>query len=109
MAETAKTKELVKAATKEPVKTIEKETKTPVKKAATKKTPAKKAELKVSAVVQFAGKSYSNDDLVKIAKDVWRHDLKKKVTELKSIELYIKPEEACVYYVLNDIEGSFSI
>ena len=31
MAETAKTKELVKAATKEPVKTIEKETKTPTK------------------------------------------------------------------------------
>lgn len=85
-------------------------TKAAAKKAETKVAAAKKAELKVSQHVQFSGKSYSTDDLVKIAKDVWKYDMKKKVDDIKSINLYVKPEESQVYFVVNDKEaGSFVI
>ena len=85
------------------------EKKAPAKKAPAKKAAAKK-EMKTEIAVQFAGKSYTQDDLVKIAKDVWRYDLKMKAADLVSVELYVKPEESMVYYVFNGTEcGSFAI
>lgn len=75
--------------------------------ATAKKTTAKK-ELKTEISVQFDGKSYSQEDLVKIAKDVWKFDLNQKAADLTSIELYVKPEEHVAYYVMNkDFAGSF--
>ena len=81
------------------------------KKAATVKEPAaKKVEVKNTVHVQFAGKSYSQDDLVKMAKDVWKYDLKQKASDFKSVEPYVKPEESIVYYVINkEFTGSFYI
>ena len=102
-------KETVKKETakKAPAK---KETKTAAAKTATKKAPAKKAEMKVAMEVQFADKAYTQDDLVKIAKDVWKYDLKQKASDLNSVELYVKPEEQAVYYVMNkEFTGSFAI
>ncbi len=79
-------------------------------KTTTRKTAAKKAETKVTLHVQFAGKSYTTDELVKIAKDVWKYDLKQKAGDFKSVELYVKPEENTVYYVINgDVSGNFGI
>lgn len=84
--------------------------KTTAKKSATKKSAAKKADLKTSVCLQFAGKSYSEEDLVKIARDVWKYDLKQKLGDLVSVELYVKPEENTVYYVMNkDFTGNFNI
>ncbi len=86
-----------------------------VKKAAAEKAPAKKtetkkAELKTELHVQFADQSLTQDDLVKIAKDVWKYDLNQKVSDLKTIELYVKPEERKTYYVMNkEFTGSFGI
>ena len=76
-----------------------------------KKAPAKKAaSKKVKCEIQFAGKAYTQDDLVKIAKDVWKYDLKQKASDLTSVELYVKPEEQAVYYVMNkEFTGSFAI
>lgn len=75
--------------------------------AAAKKSTAKK-ELKAEISVQFDGKSYSQEDLIKIAKDVWKYDLNQKAGDLTSIELYVKPEEHVAYYVMNkDFAGSF--
>lgn len=97
----------------EPVKeTVEKAAKTTANKAkaTTAKKTTKKAELKSEMHIQFDGKSYEQDDLVKIAKDVWKYDLKQKVSDLTSIELYVKPEESVVYYVMNnEFSGSFYI
>ena len=113
--ETAKKETVKKApAKKDAVKTetvkaeaVKKET---AKKAPAKKVPAKKAELKSEVHIQFEGKSYSQDDLMKMAKDVWKYDLKQKVGDLTSVELYVKPEENMVYYVMNkEITGSFYI
>ena len=104
------------AAKKETVKkeTVKKEAKAPAKKAETKtaakKAPAKKATVKETISVQFDGKSYTTEDLVNIAKDVWKYDLKQKAGDLTSIELYVKPEESMAYYVMNkEFSGSFYI
>lgn len=135
----AATKEAVKDTVKAAEKKVEKTVKTAAKKAPAKKEAAKKAvaktatkaatkaatatktvakkaaatkkaEIKIAQHVQFSGKSYSTDDLVKIAKDVWKYDMKKKVDDIKSINLYVKPEESQVYFVVNDKEaGSFVI
>lgn len=86
------------------------EKKAPAKKAPAKKAEKKAAEVQADVTVQFAGKSYSQADLVKIAKDVWEYDLLQKPADLKSVELYVKPEENLVYYVMNkEITGSFNI
>ena len=77
---------------------------------AKKTAPAKKAEVKAEVHVQFADKSYSQEDLVKIAKDVWKYDLKQKAGNLVSVELYVKPEESKAYYVMNkEVKGYFNI
>ncbi len=90
--------------------------KAPAKKtAAEKKTTEKKETVKKEAVkatfhLQFAGKSYTTDDLVKIAKDVWKYDLNQKAGDFKTVELYVKPEENVVYYVINgEVTGNFGI
>lgn len=106
------TKTAVKEAEKAPVAKAEVKApvKAEVKKPAAKKETAKKAELKSEISVQFGGKSYSQEDLLKIAKDVWKYDLKQKAADLTSIELYVKPEENMVYYVMNkETTGSFYI
>ena len=82
------------------------------KPAAEKKAPAKKAEKKVAAkatvFVQFAGKSFSQDELVKIAKDVWQYDMNMKADDFKTVEIYVKPEENTAYFVVNgEFPGSF--
>ena len=101
------TKTAVKEAEKAPVAKAEE--KAPVK-AEVKKPAAKKTELKSEISVQFGGKSYSQEELLKIAKDVWKYDLKQKAADLTSVELYVKPEENMVYYVMNkEITGSFYI
>ncbi len=102
-------------AKKEPVKRGRAAKKLVEKPEAEKKTPAKrgrvaKADLKREVHIQYDGKSYSEDDLIKIAKDVWKFDLKQKASALNSIDLYVKPEENVVYYVMNkEFTGHFSI
>lgn len=117
----AETKATVKAETAESVvakEEVKKETvkkaapakKAPAKKAPAKKAPVKKAEAKAVVHLQFDGKSYTNDDLIKIAKDVWKYDLGNKPADFKSVELYVKPEDSRAYYVVNgEITGSFAI
>ena len=60
--------------------------------------------------IQYASKSYSTEQLVASAKDIWVYDLQKKEADFKKVELYVKPEENKVYYVINGEEmGSFAI
>ena len=110
----------VKEAAAPAAKTVKKETakaadkaKTAVKKTAEKaaaKKPAAKKEIEATVSVQFSGKSYTTEELVAIAKDVWKYDLKQKASDFKSVELYVKPEENQAYYVINgEHTGSFFI
>lgn len=84
------------------------------KKADTEKETAVKepivSEANVSVTVQFSGKSYSTEYLIKIAKDVWKYDLGFKEDDFKNVDLYVKPEENTVYYVINgNVAGNFAI
>ncbi|MDE5908936.1 MAG: hypothetical protein K2H52_09405 [Lachnospiraceae bacterium] len=118
----AETKPEVKEAAKAEAKTPAKKPgrKPSVKKAAVKKEtekktvgrkPAeKKTEVNETVNFQFSGKSYTPEDLLKSCKDVWKYDLNGKEEDIKSIELYVKPEENTTYYVINgDVTGSFFI
>lgn len=107
-------KEAVKktpAAKKAPAKKVPAAKKETVKKETVKKAPAaKKPVVKEEVNFQFSGKSYTSDDLIRITKDVWKYDLNGKEEDVKSIELYVKPEENTAYYVINgDVTGSFFI
>ena len=107
-------KEAVKktpAAKKAPAKKAPAAKKETVKKETVKKAPAaKKPVVKEEVNFQFSGKSYTSEDLIRIAKDVWKYDLNGKEEDFKSVELYVKPEENTAYYVVNgDVTGSFFI
>ena len=79
-------------------------------KTAAAKTTKKAAAVKENISIQFAGKEYTTEQLVKIAKDVWEFDLAKNPADFKEVQLYVKPEEAKAYYVINGTEtGSFDI
>ncbi len=107
-------KEAVKktpAAKKAPAKKAPAAKKETVKKETVKKAPAaKKPVVKEEVNFQFSGKSYTSEDLIRITRDVWKYDLNGKEEDVKSIELYVKPDENTAYYVINgDVTGSFFI
>lgn len=99
------------AAKKAPAKKAPAAKKETVKKETVKKAPAaKKPVVKEEVNFQFSGKSYTSEDLIRITRDVWKYDLNGKEEDVKSIELYVKPEENTAYYVINgDVTGSFFI
>lgn len=77
--------------------------KAPAKTTTAKKTTTKKAELKTSFTIQtLDGKEVSEKDLIKKVKEVWTKNYKKKVGDLKSIELFVKQEENSVYFAANN-------
>lgn len=95
--------EEVKAEVKEEAK------KEPAKKAPAKKAPAKKAtpvkaakaEIKTALYVQFAGNEVTEADIIDKVKAAYVAEGHKE-SAIKEINLYVKPEEYAVYYVIND-------
>ncbi len=83
-----------------------------VKKAEEKKPAAKKATkeaapaVKTNIVLQYADKNVTFDTLVENAQNVCLYDMGKKASDIKKLDLYVKPEENTVYFVLNDKEHS---
>lgn len=72
------------------------------KETAVKKTASKK-EMKVNAIVEHYGRQISEQDIIAHVKRAWTNSGKNE-KDIKSIELYIKPEENAVYYVVNETE-----
>ncbi|MBO5424338.1 MAG: hypothetical protein J6A25_02370 [Lachnospiraceae bacterium] len=65
--------------------------------------------MKSTFYIEYYGKQIDEASLVKAAKSIWTKS-GKKAGDLKSLNLYVKPEENMAYYVFNDDEtGSFSI
>lgn len=95
--------EEVKAEVKEEAK------KAPAKKEPAKKAPAKKAtpvkaakaEIKTALYVQFAGNEATEADIIDKVKAAYVAEGHKE-SAIKEINLYVKPEEYAVYYVIND-------
>ena len=71
-------------------------------KTAAKKAPAKKTEVKEAVYLQYLGKEINKEDLVNQVKELWTKELGREASELKSLTLYLKPEENAAYYVIND-------
>lgn len=66
----------------------------------TAKRAAAKKDIKTDVVLQYGEKEINTKDMIAAVKKEWtkaRH----KVSDIKSIELYIKPEDYAVYYVIN--------
>ncbi len=94
-----------------------------VKDAATKKVtdtkpavkrgrPAKKIEepaLKANVVLQYGDKNVTFDTLVLNAKNKYQYDMEGDVKAIKNIELYVKPEENKVYFVIDGVEGFYDL
>lgn len=83
--------------------------KAPAKKEPAKKAPAKKAtpvkaakaEIKTALYVQFAGNEVTEADIIDKVKAAYVAEGHKE-SAIKEINLYVKPEEYAVYYVIND-------
>lgn len=70
------------------------------KKAAAAKAP--KAEKKAAAtkvILEYRGKQVNQDDIVAAVKADW------KGAAIKTLEIYVKPEDAAAYYVVNGKES----
>lgn len=96
--------EAVKEAVKETVKKVAAK-KTPAKTVAkaSEKTPAKKTseEKFCNFYIQYAGKQFSEEDIITRAKEAAANEVGKKAQSIKQIEIYVKPEENAAYYVAN--------
>ncbi len=78
--------------------------------AAAKETVEKKTTLKKTVYLQYLGKEIDQQDIEEKVKSIWTETMGKKVSEMKSLTLYLKPEENKAYYVINDeITGSVEI
>ena len=112
------TKEKVEAKVeKAAADTVEKITKKAVKGAGAAKTVAKavtktatktvkkaaKKDIKIKAFVEYYGKQVEEKDIIARVKKAWTRS-GKKVGDIKEMDLYIKPEENAVYYVINGTE-----
>ena len=70
------------------------------KKATAKKAPAKKVEVKETFAVQFAGKDYASDVIVKLVKDAYKATKNK--AAIKTLNVYVNTDDSRAYYVIND-------
>ena len=93
---TAPKTEEVKTAPAKKAEVSEEAKKAPAKKA----TPAK-AEIKTALYVQFAGNEVTEADIIDKVKAAYVAEGHKE-SAIKEINLYVKPEEYAVYYVIND-------
>ena len=57
---------------------------------------------KQTIYVQYMGDEITTDEIMKKIKEYWTKELKKKVSEMKNVTVYVKPEEGQAYYVIND-------
>ena len=96
----AETKTAKAEAPKAEAKKAEEPKKETAKKAPAKRTTAK--DIKTSVVVQFAGKEVTEKDLIAAVKKAYTKK-GNKVGDIKTIEIYVKPEESAAYYVVNGI------
>lgn len=96
----AEKKAEVKEVVKETVKTAEKKT---AQKKTTRKTATKKAEYSstTEVFVEFYGQQSSVEAVEEKVKSAFVNE-GHKMSTIKSLKIYLKPEEQAAYYVIND-------
>ncbi len=73
--------------------------KAPVKKAAPKKAAVKK-ETSQNVYIQFEGKEVLTAEILEQVKETWKAE-GHRVSSIKTLDIYVKPEEHAAYYVIN--------
>lgn len=76
----------------------------PAKKSADKESKTKSKTAKIAFYIQYEGKEMNYDDIVKQIKEIWVSQ-GNKISHIKNLDIYAKPEERKIYYVIN---GEFS-
>lgn len=69
---------------------------------ATKKQ--EKRTIKTNLFVEYCGKQVEDKEIVAAVKKAWTNS-GHKVGDIATMELYVKPEETAVYYVINKTES----
>ena len=64
---------------------------------------APKKEMKTTLIVDHQGKQVEDKDMIAAVKKAWTKS-GRKIGDIKTMTLYVKPEEAAVYYVINTTE-----
>ena len=62
---------------------------------------ATKKTLKTSIVVQSSGREITDKEIVAAVKKAWTEETGKKVGDMETLTMYVKADEAAVYYVVN--------
>ena len=70
----------------------------------TKTTKAEKEAASQNVYIQFAGKEVKTEELVEQVKALWTAQ-GHRVSSIKSLEVYVKPEDNAAYYVINGKEN----
>lgn len=79
---------------------------TTAKKADTKKTVSKTVQnIEAKTVIQYSGKEITASDILETVKKIWVEKFQGKLEEIKTIEIYIKPEENKAYFVVNGLSN----
>lgn len=64
--------------------------------------------MKSNLYVEYQDVQMEQKEFIATAKEIWT-ETGKKLKDLHSLDLYVKPEERAVYYVMNeDMTGHFS-
>lgn len=65
--------------------------------------------MKTNTVIEYKGLQADDKAFINKVKEAWTEQ-GNKIKDLKSLSMYIKPEESKVYYVINDsINGSIPL
>lgn len=88
-------------AAKKPAKTATKKASTKAKTSADKATSTRKT-LKTSFFIQHEGREVEDKEIIAKIKETWVSELGNKISDMKTLTTYIKPEEQSIYYVIND-------
>jgi len=86
---------------KEEKKTVTKSTDAK-KEAITKTVTSKASKVKTSMVLQYQSLEVDIETLIQKVKVMWIEAHGKQEKDIKSLQLYMKPEEYSAYYVIND-------
>ena len=70
-------------------------------------SPGRKAAVKEEFVLEFAGKQITQEEIKKKVKENWTKVQKNKIKDIKTIKVFLQPENSCAYYTIND-EGNDS-
>ena len=92
----------------EPVKAAKPAAKAPAKKAEPAKTSA--TDIKKKVVLEYQNVKVEESVIISKVEKIWTKELKNKADDLKSLEIYLKPEDKKAYYVFNKkINGSIDL